>query len=102
MSKTSRRRYLLTVPTNWRYNRHTDWEVGQANTLKNFIKRDAAYLFNKLQDSDYSSIVQPDATNKLFGVLYDTLHCICADNRDAVKEKFVPRLRKIHTMFAGT
>ena len=32
--------YLLTVPTNWRYSRHTDWEVGQADNLKNFIKRD--------------------------------------------------------------
>jgi len=105
--------YLLTKPRDWRYRRDTNWEVGQANSLKSFTKRNAAWLFNKMQDSDYTQhfaeadhhddYVSYAAQKEICEVLYTmfpTMGCLYADDLSDIEEKFRPRLRKIRAMFS--
>lgn len=104
--------YLLTTPTDWRYSRDSDWEIGRADNLKNFIKQNAAYLFNNMQDTDNVAkfTVTEDnedeyyeAEQEIFSVLNDmfpTIQCLHGDDRDDILAKFVPRLRKLQAMFS--
>ncbi len=105
--------HLLIEPADWRYIREADWEVGQANNLKNFIKRNAAYLFNRIQDTDYLAnfaVTEEDgedeyyeAEQEIFGVLnimFPTIQCLHGDDQADIHQIYCPRLRKIQAMFS--
>ena len=100
--------HLLTVPDDWRYTRDSDWSIGSAENLEEFIEQNIQHIVNRFQDPEYIEnfkVSEEDedghyeAELEIFSILrgmFPTIDCMHADNTDELRERFVPVLRKIY------
>lgn len=104
---------LLTEPAIGSNVRTKNWTIGKANNFDDFVSENSHYLYRELLNDEHSKSFNYkeidgnmneyyEAESEIYDILckmFPTIDCLYDYDRDYIKCKFVPELRKLYAIF---